>query len=85
MKYLEEGAKCRLFIIWVFAALAIGCSISMMVFSGILVNMEVIKQIEKEEDLDDFETIRKLVYYVLLIFSVFTLLIAGCSFIFRCC
>ena len=75
------------------AVKAIGClsilagiaGILMIVFSFILTNSEFITKIGEAKAFEEVEDSRKFIFYVLVAFSVITILIALCGCCFKCC
>ena len=59
--------------------------ILMIVFSFLLTNSDFIKKIGKAKAFEDVEDSRKFIFYSLVIFAVFTVLIALCGCCFKCC
>lgn len=76
--------------------LAVGCigclsilagiaGILMIIFSYLLTQSDFIKKISEAEAFEDVDDARKFIFYGLVIFSVFTILIALCGCCFKCC
>ena len=78
-----EDRKTPTRCIMVLSALAAICGLVMIVFSFMLTNNDVIENMEKENA--DIGDAKKLIFLVLLIFSLITIVIAALGFMFACC
>ena len=80
-----ETRKCPVRCIYFFSVLAALAGICMIVFSFLLTSSEFVEKIGQADSFDDIEGGQKFIFYTLLIFSISTILIAGCGFCFKCC
>ena len=80
-----KSRTCPVTCIYILSVLAAIAGLCMIIFSFLLTSSEFVEKIGEADSFDDIEDGQKFIFTVLVIFSITTIVIAGCGFCFKCC